>query len=153
MAWKFRAFIWGGVLVMGVLSNNIGAVGTAWAQMPPQDVVVLPKQQRPTVRSIGDVFRDCPECPEMVILPPGMTTTTVRRPMAVFGKKGIVPFALRAEARGTIIIHGIFVLHHGKKTGRVGGETTLAFGLRGQWLWHQIPTADSTLPANRVNSR
>ena len=26
-------------------------------------MVVLPRQ-RPTVRSIGDVFRDCPDCPE-----------------------------------------------------------------------------------------
>ena len=69
MTWKFRALIWGGVLLMGVLSNNIGAVGTVWAQMP-EEVVVLPKQ-RPTVRAIGDVFRDCPDCPEMVILPPG----------------------------------------------------------------------------------
>ncbi len=45
MAWKFRAFIWGGVLLMGMLPNTISPVGIAWAQMPPQDVVVLPKQQ------------------------------------------------------------------------------------------------------------
>ena len=67
---KLSTPIWGGVLLMKVLFSNISTVETAWAQMPPQDVVVLPKQQ-PTVRSIGDVFRDCPDCPEMVILPPG----------------------------------------------------------------------------------
>ena len=67
MSLKFRVFIWGTVLSIGVLSN----LGTAWAQMPPQDVVVLPRQQQPTVRSVGDVFRDCPDCPEVVILPPG----------------------------------------------------------------------------------
>ncbi len=66
MSLKLRAFIWGGVLLMGVLSN----MGTTSAQMPPQDVVVLPRQQ-PTIRFVGDVFRDCPECPEVVILPPG----------------------------------------------------------------------------------
>ena len=69
MSRKFRAFICYGVLLMGVLVN-ISAVGTAWAQMP-EDMVVLPKQQQPTIRSIGDVFQDCPECPEVVILPPG----------------------------------------------------------------------------------
>ena len=68
MQWNFRALIWCGVLLMGVLAN-ISSVRTAWAQMK-EDVVVLPRQ-RPTVRAIGDVFRDCPECPDMVILPPG----------------------------------------------------------------------------------
>ena len=87
-----------------------------------------------------------------------MTITTVPRPMAVFGKKGIVPFALREEARGTIIIRGIFVLHRVRKTGRVGGETTLAFGSLGQWLWRQmptggsIPTANSALLVNSANA-
>ncbi len=65
MSLRFRAFVWGGVLLMGVLANH----GIAWAQVT-EDVVVIPKQ-RTTVRKIGDVFRDCPECPEMVILPPG----------------------------------------------------------------------------------
>ena len=43
---------------------------------------------------------------------------------------------------------------HVKKTCGVAveAETISAFGLRGRWRWHQIPTADSTLPANRVNS-
>ena len=69
MALRLLTLIWSTVLLIGVLANQ----GITWAQIPPQDVVVLPRQQ-PTVRSIGDVFRDCPDCPdcpEMVILPPG----------------------------------------------------------------------------------
>ncbi len=66
MSLKLRALIWGTVLLMGVLSN----MGTAWAQIPPQDVVVLPREQL-TIRSVGDVFQDCLVCPEVVILPPG----------------------------------------------------------------------------------
>ena len=66
---KLRALIWCSVLLMEVSLDNLNSERTAWAQMP-EDVVVLPRQQ-PTVRSIGDVFRDCPDCPEMVILPPG----------------------------------------------------------------------------------
>ena len=66
MSLKLLALIWGTVLLMGVLSN----LGTTWAQVPPEEVVVLPRQQ-PTVRSVGDVFRDCAECPEEVILLPG----------------------------------------------------------------------------------
>ena len=68
MVWKVRIFILSGVLLMGMLPNSIVTAGTAWAQIA-DDVVVMPRAR--TVRAIGDVFRDCPECPEVVILPPG----------------------------------------------------------------------------------
>ena len=67
MPLKFRVFSWIGAVLMGGLAN-INAVETAWAQIA-DDVVVMPRAR--TVRAIGDVFRDCPECPEVVILPPG----------------------------------------------------------------------------------
>lgn len=82
-----------------------------------------------------------------------MTTTTVRRPMAVFGKKGIVPFALRAEARGTIIIRGIFVQPHAITPGRMGAQVTLVFGLRGRWRWRQIPIGNSVNQMNVSQER
>ena len=65
MSLKLRVLIWGTVLLIGVLTN----METAWAQVPPEEVVVMPSPR--TVRAVGDVFRDCPDCPEMVILPPG----------------------------------------------------------------------------------
>ena len=68
MPLKFRVFSWIGALLMGVLSN-INTVETVWAQIA-DDVVVLP-QQRPKARYVGDVFRDCSNCPEVVIVPPG----------------------------------------------------------------------------------
>ena len=69
MAKKCRFLMWGSILLIGVSLGNMGAVGMVWAQVQvPEDVVVMPQ---PIVRAIGDVFRDCPICPEMVILPPG----------------------------------------------------------------------------------
>lgn len=65
MLWKFRVFIWGCVLLMGM---SLGNIVTALAQIA-DDVVVMPRAR--TVRAIGDVFRDCTNCPEVVILPPG----------------------------------------------------------------------------------
>lgn len=79
MSLKLRAFIWGGVLLMGVSLYKVDSLGTALAQMT-EDVVVIPEQR--TVRAIGDVFRDCAECPEVVILPPGsFLMGSVRRGM------------------------------------------------------------------------
>ena len=65
MSLKLRAFILGGVLLMGM---SLGNIVTALAQIA-DDVVVLPRAR--TVRAIGDVFRDCSNCPEVVIVPPG----------------------------------------------------------------------------------
>lgn len=83
MPLKLRALIWGTVLLLGVLCN----IGTVWAQMPPQDVVVLP-EHKPTARAIGDVFRDCSVCPEVVILPPGsFLMGSVQRGMETPGRE------------------------------------------------------------------
>ena len=68
MSWKLRTFILGGGLLMGMVLYNVNAWKTAWPQMT-EDVVVMPRQR--TIRAIGDVFRDCATCPEVVILPPG----------------------------------------------------------------------------------
>ncbi len=78
MSKKLRVFIWGAILLMGVSVT----AETAWTQLPgSEDVVVLPQRRR-KIRSVGGVFRDCSNCPEMVVLPAGsFLMGSVRRGM------------------------------------------------------------------------
>ena len=66
MSRKHCVLIGGTVLLLSALFDNMQATGTAWAQ-PARGF-----QGGQQFMSAGEVFRDCPSCPEMVVLPAGI---------------------------------------------------------------------------------
>ncbi len=68
MSRKLCVFTWGAILLLSALLDNMQATETAWAQ-PTYGF-----QGGRQFMSTGEVFRDCPSCPEMVVLPAGIFT-------------------------------------------------------------------------------
>ena len=68
MSRKLCVFTWGAILLLSAWLDNMQATGTAWAQ-PTYGF-----QEGRQFMSAGEVFRDCPSCPEMVVLPAGIFT-------------------------------------------------------------------------------
>ena len=66
MSRKLCIFIWGTILLLSALLGNMQATETAWAQ--PAYGFQGGRQFMPA----GEVFRDCPRCPDMVVLPAGI---------------------------------------------------------------------------------
>ena len=66
MSRKLCVFTWGTILLLSTLLDNMQATETAWAQ--PAYGFQGGRQSM----SAGEVFRDCPSCPEMVVLPAGI---------------------------------------------------------------------------------
>ena len=66
MSRKHCVLLGGTVLLLSALLDNMPATGTAWAQ-PARGF-----QGGQQFMSAGEVFRDCPSCPEMVVLPAGI---------------------------------------------------------------------------------
>ena len=58
---KWKTLIW--ILVVSGLLDEAG-----WTQIvSPEEVVVVPRVR---TLSVGEVIRDCPNCPELIVLPP-----------------------------------------------------------------------------------
>ena len=66
MSRKLCVFTWGTILLLSAWLDNMQATETAWAQ-PTYGF----QGSRPLMPT-GEVFRDCPRCPEMVVLPAGI---------------------------------------------------------------------------------
>ena len=66
MSGKLCVFTWGAILLLSAWLDNMQAPETAWAQ-PTYGF----QGSRPLLPA-GEVFRDCPRCPEMVVLPAGI---------------------------------------------------------------------------------
>ena len=66
MSRKLCVFTWGAILLLSAWLDNMQAPETAWAQ-PTYGF----QGSRPLLPA-GEVFRDCPRCPEMVVLPAGI---------------------------------------------------------------------------------
>ena len=59
---KRRTLIWTILVMIGLLDEG------GWAQIVSQEEVVVPRVR---ALSVGDVIRDCPNCPELIVLPAG----------------------------------------------------------------------------------
>ena len=88
MSRKLCVFTWGAILLLSALLDDMQATGTAWAQ-PTRGF-----QGGRQFMAAGEAFRDCPSCPEMVVLPAGIFTmgpdkhwdyhpVTIAHPLAV----------------------------------------------------------------------
>lgn len=51
--------------------NGAAAEGTVVAAATPSEPDSVPRSQEPTTPQPGEIFRDCPDCPEMVAIAPG----------------------------------------------------------------------------------
>ena len=68
MSRKLCVFTYGAILLLSALLDDMQATGTAWAQ-PTRGC-----QGGRQFMAGGEAFRDCPSCPEMVVLPAGIFT-------------------------------------------------------------------------------
>ncbi len=60
------------ILAVLCLAAPAWAQGIYPAEIPPKEIPIAPVLQPGQVLKPGDIFRDCENCPEMVVVPPGL---------------------------------------------------------------------------------